>query len=146
MKALKLIAVLGIFALVLMACSDEGKKPVQDGTAVGLGDGYARTSDYLLDHNTTTYGAQITVQVTVAGGIITDLSITGPDESPTEGGAEYGQALIVKARQPIINRSLNNLETAFNISMSEIDATSMATSTLRGIRQAGNRAFDQLRR
>ena len=147
MKAVKLIAVLGICALVLMACpsddDDTKEKPIGNGTAVGLGDGYARSLDYTVEHGGAGYGRKIEVTVTVAGGELTFFDINGPDESPEPG---RGQDFIESAKLVIDAKDKTDLENIFNFSFDEVDSTSGASLTYRGILQAGKDAFNQLRK
>jgi uncharacterized protein with FMN-binding domain len=113
-----------------------GPHPIEgnpSGTDSATGDGYARTPDYLA-HGALGYGRQITVTVTLEEGYIENVVIDGPDES-----TDYGQVIIQKA--PAVIKAKNT----FDVNIKDVDAVSIATSTLKGIKEAGNAAIDKIR-
>jgi uncharacterized protein with FMN-binding domain len=113
-----------------------GPSPIEgkpSGTATAAGDGFARSQYYLME-GALDYGREITVTVTLDEGYITDVVISGPDES----GA-YGQVIIQKA--PAVIKAKNT----FDVNIRDVDAVSIATSTLKGIKDAGNGAIDKIK-
>jgi hypothetical protein len=103
------------------------------GTATATGNGFAR-SDYYLMEGALGYGREITVTVTMDEGYIIDVVINGPDES-----GDYGQVIIQKA--PTVIKTKNT----FDVNIRDVDAVSIATSTLKGIKEAGNGAIDKIK-
>jgi hypothetical protein len=113
-----------------------GPLPIEgnpSGIATGRGDGFAR-SDYYLREGALGYGREITVTVTLDEGYITDVVINGPDESN-----DYGQVIIQKA--PTVIKAKNT----FDVNIRDVDAVSIATSTLKGIKEAGKGAIDKIK-
>jgi len=147
MKLHKGFLLFGIFLLSigLSGCPIDAPEPivpplvgVRDGTATGLGDGFARnmegawhTYEGLANNEP---GRHVEVTVTVLDGFITEVLIYGPDESPG-----WRDAPIAQAPGIIIARN------TFNLVMADIDALVRATDTVNGINEAGNNALDKLR-
>jgi uncharacterized protein with FMN-binding domain len=123
----------------LSSCPTDGESgplPIEgtpSGTATAMGDGFAR-SDYYLMEGALSYGRAITATVTLDKGYITDVIINGPDES-----RDHGQIIIQKA--PAVIKAKNT----FDVNIKDVDAVSIATSTLKGIKEAGNGAIDKIK-
>jgi fumarate reductase flavoprotein subunit len=74
------------------------------------------------------FGGDVTVSVTVVNGYITEVTIDGPGETPTVGGAAIARAPGIMIR--------NN--------SADIEALSGATITTRAISTAGQAAIDKI--
>jgi major membrane immunogen (membrane-anchored lipoprotein) len=143
LKSSKLVFVFGIIALIafagLSACSSDDDdsatkldpipgNPTGTGTASANGFAATPAPEYEMEHPGEGPGRPVTVTVTVAEGYITDVVITGLDESA-------GIGLEAIARAPAIIKAKNT----FNV-----DIMSGATYTITAIKAAGNEALGNL--
>jgi uncharacterized protein with FMN-binding domain len=145
LESSKLVFVFGIIVLIafagLSACSSDDDSATKldpipgnpTGTATASANGFAATPapEYEMEHPGAGPGSPVTVTVTVAEGYITDVTITGPDESA-------GIGLEAIARAPAIIKAKNT----FNVQ--NVDIMSGATYTITAIKAAGNEALGNL--
>jgi uncharacterized protein with FMN-binding domain len=101
------------------------------GTGTGTGDGFARSQAYLEEHPQ--LGAQITVTVTMVDGWMTNVAITGPNETASLGGQ-----LVASLGPKIVQ--YNN----FALDDLNVDGLTGATYTFNGIKEAGEKAIDAI--
>jgi uncharacterized protein with FMN-binding domain len=81
-------------------------------------------------------GEDITVTVTMQDGWMTAVDIEGPDETPTLGGQ------LIETLEPIIKQ--NNTFDVDNID--GVEGISGATFTFNGIKEAGEKAVDEIKK
>ena len=105
---------------------------IPNGTASGLGHGYASSDPNFLEYNPE-FGAQITVTVTVQNGFISDVIIYGPDETPG-----WGSLIIDQARAIIMRTN------RFELSQDDFDVIAASTRTIGGINEAGINALENI--
>jgi fumarate reductase flavoprotein subunit len=74
------------------------------------------------------FGGDISVSITMANGVITDVQVTGDSETPTIGG-------VAVTRAPDIIKKYNS---------ADIDTISGATITTGGIKEAAQAAIDKI--
>jgi len=120
MKLRTLLFLAGISVLVacvFFACSSTSAAVTPIGNATGTATGTAPG-----------FGGEITVTVTLADGIITDVVVTGDGESPTIGG-------------PAILRAPNLIK---RYNSAQFDAVSGATITCTGVSIAAQAAIDKI--
>jgi uncharacterized protein with FMN-binding domain len=143
MKRLNVILFILIVVMVFASCPiDDPVEPkgpslegIKDGTATGLGVGYAADLGEWGKMSKEGYsGDKISVTITVASGYFTDVNIIGDDESPN-----FGRRIIQRARSVILKKN------TFDLVESDIEGVSGSTLTFNGIIEAGNNALDQLR-
>jgi hypothetical protein len=146
-----LLFVLLLLPVFLMGCpatneddSDDKKPPVQpepytpvpignySGTGTGAAEGFAKSQAYVLEHGH--LGSDITVTVIMANGWMTDVQISGPDESPGLG------AELVKNFGSMIKE-----KNSFALDELNVDGIAGATLTFNGIKEAGEKAIDQIK-
>jgi hypothetical protein len=103
------------------------------GRETGTGDGFARSHAYLEEHPE--LGAQITVTVTMVNGWMTDVVISGPNETPALGGQ------LVTSLGPKIKQY-----NSFALDDLNVDGIAGATFTFNGIKEAGEKAIDEIKK
>ena len=108
---------------------------VRDGTRTGLGDGWARTSEFLAYYGHLTdgqYGERVSVTVTVEDGYITDVVVYRGNDS----------TIFI---EPLIDRMIPVVKARNTFDLALVDVGGGATASFRGIVEGGNNAIDQLR-
>ena len=113
--SLVLLVISALLALAVFACASAPAAPIgnKTGTATGTAQGF---------------GGEVTVTITMADGMITDVVCKGDAESPTIGGP-------VLARAPAMIMRYNS---------PQIDAVSGATVTSMAVAEAAQNAINQI--
>jgi fumarate reductase flavoprotein subunit len=119
MKLYTSIVILGILALVLAGCASTGGSVVSAPAGNAAGTASATAPGF---------GGDVTVTITMADGRITDVQVTGDDETPTVGG-------VALTRAPSLIKKNNS---------GQFDAISGATITSNAISAAAQEAIDKI--
>jgi fumarate reductase flavoprotein subunit len=125
MKLRSLLFVLGITAFIVTGfsgCASTGSVSA-DSSAVSLGDASGTASATAQG-----FGGSVTVAITISGGYITDVKVTGDNETPTVGG-------VAIARAPGIIKRNNS---------GALDAISGATITTNAFSTAAQEAINKI--
>jgi major membrane immunogen (membrane-anchored lipoprotein) len=118
-KVLAVTAVIAAISLALAACFVEyDPDDVPQGEPMGTYSGTAESEG-------SGYGGPVTVSLTLKGGYITDVQITGKGETADRGGQ-------------VIRQALNFIKKANSV---EIDTVSGSTRTCNAIRTAGRKVL-----
>jgi hypothetical protein len=156
-KTRKLFFIFVIFSLILLAAltgcptsSDDSGDAKPDPiaglpggtvTATATGDGFASTPAPAYLAENTEIGEPITVTVEVTDGYITNVTISGPDET-----ANVGRPFIAKAPDIIKKQnSFRLVEKTGDSFRVLVNAVSGASYTAYGIQVAGNAAIETLK-
>jgi hypothetical protein len=164
-KTRKVVFLFGIFSLILLAAltgcpsgnddsdnSSGDTKPdpiagIPNGTftASASADGFASTPApaYLAEPENVEKGPgqPITVTVEVTDGYISNVQISGPDETPGVGSKFIGEAPAIIKKQ----NSFNLVEKTGNTFTVLVNAVSGASWTAYGIQVAGNEAIEEIK-